>query len=98
MKIVARELPIERLAVSIGAESSRESVEPRCDRIEVREVVRRQRFALQDRKVDLDLVKPARVHWQRYSSGVAELLAKALWKRRRPVRTPLVDDPEYPTS
>ena len=48
-----------------------EGADPRGERGEVGEVVGRQRLALQDREVDLDLVQPRRVHGQVDQPGVA---------------------------
>ena len=57
-----RKLPLERArdAFVVALEVQKSLL----DRFQAREVVRGERFALDDREVDLDLIEPARVHGQ----------------------------------
>ena len=93
---MTRELPVEWLSAYVVP--FRESMNAIPHRLQTREVVRCERFALEDGEIDLDLVQPARVNWQRNSVSVSELAAEATGERRWAMRASLIDDPEDPTS
>jgi hypothetical protein len=92
VELGARESPVERLgdlAVVIL-----ERRDPGGERVEVGEVVRGQRLALQDREVDLDLIQPRGVDRQMDQAGVGIGVLEPVDRALSGVRAAVVDDPK----
>lgn len=63
--------------------------------IESGEVVWRENLPLDDREVDLDLVKPTGMYWPMHKREAGEPVLEAGDGRRSAVRRSVIDDPEY---
>src|SRR2546421_9389850 len=90
-EVVAGEGPLERACdLSVMLAKPKDSFR---DRFEGREVVRGQRFTLQDREVDLDLVQPRRVYGEMDQPCVRPTVGHPLDRSLPGVRGAVVNDP-----
>lgn len=93
-KVVTSKIPVEGLRCA--HEEFLEFADTFGHRPEVRKVVRRKRFPLQDREVNFNLVEPTGMDGKSDRDGMGELFTEPLGERRGAVGTALIHDPEYP--
>jgi hypothetical protein len=92
IEVGAGELPFERLGDAL--EVALEVGQALGHRLEAREVIRRERLALHDREVDLDLVEPAGVDRAVHRDDARMRLRQALHRCLASMRRAVVHDPE----